>query len=197
MRTSIIPSDNIVIVNGRAATVDLSQLVVASVRAVQWHGDHGEVEYVIGGSAHLASLGTFQSYIDQAQAIFAVEDAPPPPPTKNDLKALAADKRYRVETGGMLFGGMPVSTDRTSQNMIDGASKLFDEDPTISSVDWALSPDTFITLTKAQVKQLGVAVGRHVQACFGAQRQISALIDAGTITTQEEIETWADWPANS
>lgn len=112
---------------------------------------------------------------------------------KPALKEIAADKRFRMETGGLMVGGMPIATDRNSQNMISGAAKLFDEDPALSVIEWTASPDSFVTLTKVQLKAIGVAVGRHVQRCFARQKEIAALIDAGTITTAEQIEAWEGW----
>jgi hypothetical protein len=122
---------------------------------------------------------------------------PPPPLSKPELKALAADKRFRVETGGLVVGGIPIATDRQAQAMITGASNLFDKDPLLLTVDWSIDAENFVTLDKATVQQNGILIGRHVQASFTAQRQIVALIDAGDITTAEQIEAWAGWPSNS
>jgi hypothetical protein len=44
MRLTIIPSDNFVLVDGVARTVDCSA-IPANVHAVQWNGTSGEVEY--------------------------------------------------------------------------------------------------------------------------------------------------------
>jgi len=116
---------------------------------------------------------------------------------KAALKALAADKRFRVETGGLVVGGIPIATDRQAQAMITGAGNLFDKDPSLLTVDWSIDAENFVTLDKATVQQNGILIGRHVQASFTAQRQIVALIDAGDITTAEQIEAWAGWPSNS
>jgi hypothetical protein len=40
-----------------------------------------------------------------------------------------------------------------------------------------------------------LAVGAHVQACFAAEKAIAADIDAGTITTVQQVDADARWPA--
>ena len=57
MKLTIVPNDNTVIVDGVAATVDLSHLPDC-IHAIQWDGDaeRGEVEYVTPANRRFASL---------------------------------------------------------------------------------------------------------------------------------------------
>lgn len=55
MRLTIIPNDNMVIIDGVGAIVDLSHLP-ATVHAIQWDGSAGEVEYVKPANRRITSL---------------------------------------------------------------------------------------------------------------------------------------------
>ena len=123
-----------------------------------------------------------------------VFSAPAPEVPPVDLKAYAADKRWRVETGGIVVNGASIQTDRASQAMITG---LY----TYAAV---AKPDSipykaeggFVLLTAAQAVSIGLAVGAHVQACFAAEQAIDADIDAGAISTADQIEADGRWPTN-
>jgi hypothetical protein len=112
------------------------------------------------------------------------------PPTADDLKAFAADKRYRVETSGITVFGAPIRTDRESQALITGAAAL--TKITGNSVKWK-SAAGFVNVSAAQIEGIAVAVGNHVQDCFAAEEQIGLLIDAGEIVTNDQIENWNGW----
>lgn len=114
----------------------------------------------------------------------------PPPLTQAELKAFAADKRWRVETGGIVRLGMPIPTDDRAKLLLLGASSgMADADTAPYNVG-----TSSVTLTGAQYKALYAAIFAHVQACMARQVEIMAAIDAGTITTTAQIEA-ATWPA--
>lgn len=111
--------------------------------------------------------------------------------SKPALIAIAADKRYRVETGGKTIMGATFRTDRESQGLISGAAAL--TKITGQSIKWK-TPAGFIEATAGQIEQVAIAVGNHVQACFAAEAEIIGLIEAGTVTTRDQIEDWSGWP---
>ena len=112
--------------------------------------------------------------------------------TKSGLKAFAADKRYRMETGGTtLWDVVPVKTDRESQGLINGAFNLTQVQPGLL-IKYA-GVDGFITLDAATVKVLAETIGIHVQKAFAAQEGIETLISAGKITSVDQIENWSGW----
>jgi hypothetical protein len=72
MRVTIIKEDNIVTVDGESFTVDCSGLPV-NFHALQWYGNHGEVEYApfqVERQWHkdpnitVADLALYQPYLD-------------------------------------------------------------------------------------------------------------------------------------
>lgn len=85
MRVTIVKDDNAVIVNGERHTVDCSSLP-ADFHALQWDGEHGEVEFMPTrcthcgarskkGNAILSDVTPYQPYIDAWHAAKAVADA--------------------------------------------------------------------------------------------------------------------------
>lgn len=118
----------------------------------------------------------------------------PPAPTQADLMAYAADLRWRIETGGILVAGTSVRTDEKSQSKITGAVQLLAADPTLAAIDWEAQPGVWVSLDAATMQAIGIAVGRHVQACFTALKAVQETITAGEIVSFEQIDA-ADWPA--
>src|SRR5690606_5920721 len=59
--------------------------------------------------------------------VFTAPPAPPPEPA--NLETYAVAKRYAVEVGGIVVGGVPIATDDRSKQMIIGARIAADADP--------------------------------------------------------------------
>ena len=107
------------------------------------------------------------------------------------LLAYAADKRWRVETGDIVVGSVPVATDDRSKIMIIGARVKADADANFTT-EWK-TPAGFQTIDAATIIAISNAVLAHVDACFAAEATVLAEIEAGAITTTAEIDA-AGWP---
>lgn len=129
-----------------------------------------------------------------AGVVWRSTDAPPQP-NQLDLRAHAARKRYAVETGGIVWNGHIIRTDRESQ------SKLIAEFVAISAsirtepAPWKFS-DGFVSLTNAEMGAVIMAARTHVAASFATESDVVDGIEASTITTFAEIDA-ADWPSNA
>lgn len=87
MRLTIIRDDNVVIVDGRALSVDLSGLP-DNLHAVQWDGLAGHVEYNDGtANEKLEDIASWQSVVDAWEAARQAGEAPQPGPTLEEAKA--------------------------------------------------------------------------------------------------------------
>lgn len=117
-----------------------------------------------------------------------------PVATADDLRRYAADKRWRVETGGVSVGGIAVHTDDRSKMMIMGARVKAAADPQFTT-QWKTIDGAFVTIDAPTVVALSDAVLAHVDACFAAEATVLAAIEAGTITDLDDIED-ADWPGD-
>lgn len=108
---------------------------------------------------------------------------------QRDLKLAAlAAKRWEVETGGIVIGGMPVKTDEDTQRKIVGAYVQATRNPSMT-VRWKVGPATFVTLDANTIIAIGDAVTAHIQAAFGRE---SELADAAVQAT-----SWAELAAIS
>jgi hypothetical protein len=111
----------------------------------------------------------------------------PPPPGAVDLVAHAADARWRLETGGITVGGVPVLTDDRSKLMIAGARLAAMADPAWTT-PWHGADGGIYPLNAAAIVAISDAVSAHVQATFTTFATVKAAIAAGTITTPAEID---------
>ncbi len=109
-------------------------------------------------------------------------------PSVEALRAYAREASYVREVSGVTVGGLAVSTSRDSQGLIDRAIALFAADPSLASVEFDAGDAAPVTLTAAQVRAVGVAVGRHVQAAFAARAAALRGIADGTVTTLPQVD---------
>src|ERR1700758_3407600 len=72
MRVTIVVDDNIVLVDGKPAHVDLSPLIEDHIHAVQWYDSRGEVEFRADDpmghcepTERITAYSPFQSYVEK------------------------------------------------------------------------------------------------------------------------------------
>lgn len=105
----------------------------------------------------------------------------------SQIKAARASSEY----AGFMFKGHLFDSDEYSQGNIQGAVlQAILEDDSFTR-DWTLVDNTTMTLTKAEVIGLGVALGAHIDSVHSRGRALRALIEApdATVETVEAI-TW-------
>lgn len=127
---------------------------------------------------------TVQRVNGDVKFVHALEDIPAP--TKQELLAYAAAKRWEKEVSGITVSGVQVMTDERSQGLINGAYNMAKENSELTVEFKATSG--WLTLDAATVIGIGQAVGAHVQACFATEKDVAASIDADAITTFAEID---------
>ena len=110
------------------------------------------------------------------------------------LRAYSANKRFSVETGGVVFNGTRIDTSRDSQSMIANAHNYIIASGAASTKFKSLSG--WLTLSAEEVKVMALAIGAHVQASFDAEAAIDALITNGAITDVAGIDSFG-WPVNA
>ena len=76
MRVTMIRDDNIITINGRTITVDLSE-IPTNIHAVQWYGESGHIERQGQPNQAINSLDDFQIWIDQFERLAYELDNPP------------------------------------------------------------------------------------------------------------------------
>ncbi|PWU76220.1 hypothetical protein DK867_02810 [Ochrobactrum sp. POC9] len=103
------------------------------------------------------------------------------------LQEYAAAKRWEKEVGGIELNGLTVATDDRSKTMISGARVAAMANPDFTTA-WKGSGGEFAPLDASAVVAISDAVLAHVSNCFATEAQVLAGIDAGTITTVEQID---------
>jgi len=116
--------------------------------------------------------------------------------TIDDLREAAASKRRELVNGSATInvGERSISTwidaeSRGSATALVLASSL---SPGLTA-PWKASDGNFYTLTAAEIVALALGMMAYVQACFAAEADVLAAINAGAITTLDEIDA-APWP---
>jgi hypothetical protein len=113
---------------------------------------------------------------------------------KAELGVHLRARRWLVENGGVLVNGVPIATDDRSKTMLIGSRLAAMAAPESFSTPWSALDGSTHQFNAAQMIAASDAALAHVQACFQTQGILQAAIDAGTITTTQEIDA-ADWPA--
>lgn len=109
--------------------------------------------------------------------------------------AALADRRWQAETGGVDFNGSIIRSDATSQAKITGAVSLFASDPTLTVIDWEATPGEWVQLDASTMTAIGVAVGRHVQACFSNAKTLSqGILAAADQAALDAVDMEVGWP---
>lgn len=102
---------------------------------------------------------------------------------KIQMKADAADIRWKRETGGITFNGIPVSTDSESQTKLISVFVLASQNPSFS-VTWKGTDGKFYPLSSTQIIDMVGAVRQHIQDAFNWEAQVVAEIDSATTHSQ-------------
>lgn len=86
---------------------------------------------------------------------------------KEQRIAALADKKYQVETSGIVWNGWPVDTDRESQFKLGMAYMLARDG--FWNDGWKFADGVYRTLTRDEIIALALAVGAHTQACYATE----------------------------
>ncbi|WP_417842966.1 DUF4376 domain-containing protein [Thalassospira sp.] len=109
------------------------------------------------------------------------------------LLSYAASRRYRAETGGCVWNGWVQATDDRGQAKCMAELQAINEGLRADGDGWKFAHG-FEALTNTEMRDLVVAVRAHVAACYEGEGIIRAEIEAGTLTTLDDVENWPNWP---
>jgi len=110
------------------------------------------------------------------------------PPAVSTTDLIAA-RRFIAEVAGIAVAGVPVYTDRTTQNKLTAAAFRALRNPEYT-VDWKCTNGSFITLNAEQITAIADAVGDYVQACYTREGELVAAFNDGTFTEEMLEEGW-------
>lgn len=104
--------------------------------------------------------------------------------------------RWKMEIGGIAFGGGVIRTDGNSQAKIAAAYFSAKADPSYNIPTWEVVPGEFISLDNATIIAMGEAVRNHVQDTFNRKATLHLAINA--LETTEAVQSYdiaSEWDA--
>lgn len=127
MKLTIIPSDGVVLINGRALKIDLAKFPqLAGIHSVQWDGVKGHVEYDNSAievpedfrhNVEIASVEAYQPIIDAwTEAANLIDNQPPAvPPTIDQIydSVIQNERVLKAIVLALNDGSLPVGTNKT------------------------------------------------------------------------------------
>jgi len=152
--------------------------VWSSKRAVSVPAD--DADYV----AWLAD-GTHQpSHIGTMEELYQVLAQQYP---RGSLHTYCAFVRDKTLNGGVTVNGLPFASDPLTFGSLNSAA-IYTVDKTTDTFSWKLPDGSFITLNKADVNALHDALNSFGQACYLCEDNTLTAIEAGTVTTHDQID---------
>jgi hypothetical protein len=105
------------------------------------------------------------------------------------LHSYAATKKSSIEQGGITINGVAVATDRGSQAMITQTVLGLMLVPNVE-INWKNPDGSFTMLSAAELQGIACIVVQYVAQTFNVLSQVQSLIDAGTLTTTDQIDAY-------
>jgi hypothetical protein len=114
------------------------------------------------------------------------------PVGKSELAAYAADKRWRIVSAGIAVGGLQVPGDDVAQTRLNLARDRLKSGELTEPLTYTIGLIN-VPLTLAMLDAIVPALAQMTQAAFAVQGSLVTAINAGTVTTYEQIDA-AAWP---
>lgn len=104
----------------------------------------------------------------------------------NELSKKIASYRYNKEVGGITYNNQFIRTDRESQTQFLSVYTSM-KNSLITSIDYKISDNNWITLNSTEVNAIAQALSSHVQKCFSTEKQ---LIDKIKNITSKDLSSF-------
>lgn len=98
-------------------------------------------------------------------------------------------ERDAAIVGGFEYAGMVLDSDQTSQARIMGAATQALLDPGVTFA-WTLKDNTVASITASDIREIALALGNHVQACFSKGQELREKIYSATSTAEIANVKW-------
>lgn len=97
---------------------------------------------------------------------------------KTEFKERSRKKRKQIEQGGIeALPEIFLKTDIETQNRITSLVASLNNNPKLFKVDFEVSPNNWISLSREEALQIGETLSNHVQGCFSWCKGIHDKID--------------------
>mgnify|MGYP000076285675 CR=1 FL=1 len=108
---------------------------------------------------------------------------------KEYLREFFANKRYRVEVGGITVGDIDVRTDRFTVDRIYQSRVLAKEDAAFTT-DWKLCDTNFVSIDAPPIIRIADGVTQHLKDSFTKEKEINDLINSAVTVEDLQAITW-------
>lgn len=193
MRLTIIKEDSILGIDGVFRTLDLSSLD-PEIRAVQWEGAKGHIEYFNSPNTPLDTLDIFSNVI---QGWYNLAPSPILEPTLEEVKeaqkAFINSARDTQEVGGFEYLGKILDSDERSALRITMAAMTAQIAIDISqsfSIDWTCKDNSLLTLNAQQTLEMPKALAINGLSLHGKAKYLKSLIDSATTIEEVKAIVW-------
>jgi Domain of unknown function (DUF4376) len=174
--------------------VDDHYWIIGSDEAQVWSSKRAgyvpvdDVDYVTwlpgNGATHIATM-------QELEQVFAAQYP------RGSLTTYTWYRRWRMEQGGItLTSGMPIKTDDRSQAKISGIYLAAQISPAVTT-PFSAADGTVHQLTAEDIEAMNIELLTHINRAFSISADAIAQIDAGTITTIDQIDALFDAPVKS
>jgi hypothetical protein len=147
----------------------------------------GNVTVLWGSDGAVAfGPGTTTAQQNAVNVVVAAHNA-----VKSNLITYAETARNTKSNAGVMVSvsgtNFLLGTNKDSRTDLTQAIVLVNAVPS-STFQWEYATGLFITLTGTQLNTIGVTAAQHVQNCYAVKQAVVAAINAGTITTNAQID---------
>lgn len=154
------------------------------------NAEHTEINALVDGSPATFDADDsnrhYRELVDQGVTVTAYA---PPAVTVEDLKAHTLQKREEFRSTGVTWSGWPASTDKDAQNDYNTELIAISLGVRSDGEYWGGFTDRVPRpLTNAEMESLATAARLHVKDAFDRYWQVVGGINAGTITSTDEID---------
>lgn len=193
MRLTIIKEDNSVGVDGVFRSLDLTTLD-PNIRAVQWDGGKGHIEYFDSPNTVLTSLDNFSTVL---QSWYNLTPPVTLPETLEESKVIQKhiinSARDTEEAAGFTYLGKSLDSDERSALRITMAAmtaQLSVDAGQPFSIDWACKDNTLLTLDGQQTIEMPKALAIHGLTLHGKAKYLKNLVDTSTTIEAVKAIQW-------
>ena len=113
---------------------------------------------------------------------------------KAERLAELAHRRWEIETGGIVVGGLTVPSDRDTQDRIDQIVKAYGDGDLSAPVRFKLAPGVHIDIDQVTLRAIKAAGAQHIDECFNREADVAVLILAAPdLAALETINVQGFW----
>lgn len=141
-------------------------------------------DFVQIGPTHYRHKDGVEFFTRAGQSLQELLDEMDQPETV-DLRAYAAERRWKKETAGFVWDGVTVPSDDRAKLLLLGAAQTLADDAVSPLI---IKGQHVADLTGAQFRALNEAHVTHVQATFETLALVLTGIGTGKITTPDQVD---------